>query len=151
MTNLWFAHESGELFNRGGMLYASRPGGVYAVYLWEPVYPRDLAQESDQLLGHYGSSAGGIGHLLLGNGLRLSPSLEQWTNERNIPAADLRPWTPCLISIDGAYQLALVHDFDDARVYATTWASQHLTVLTPTTDPPPALLHHDDLTVTSRD
>lgn len=127
------------------MLYAARSGAAWAVLLMELVYPDDLEQESDQLLGHYGASAHGVGHLLLGVDVQLSPSLEQWASAQHVPAAQLGSWVPCLVSIDGAAQLALARDFDDLRVFATTWAGQHVTILTPSTEDIVTLVRRDDL------
>ena len=142
---LWFDRNLGDVFRRGTTLYASPPGAVWAVMLTELVFPGDLEQESKQLLGLYGASAGGAGHLLLGDGVQLPPTLERWATVPDVPAAQLGSWVACLVSIDGAEQLALSRDFQGSRVFATTWSGRHLTVLVPSAETTVALRHRSDV------
>ncbi|HEY0487689.1 MAG TPA: hypothetical protein VGD72_15690 [Mycobacteriales bacterium] len=145
MAELWFDRELGPLSRRGSMLYTSRPDGIWAVLRAERTHPADLDQESGELLGLYGASAHGVGHLLLGDAVRLPPSLEQWSTAPTVPMAQLGSWVPRLLSIDGASQLALTRDFDGLRVFATTWSDQHLTVVAPSTESTAVLRQHDEL------
>lgn len=147
VTDLWFDRDLDDISRRGGMLYASYPGAVWAVLLSELVYPDDVEQESDQILGHFGAFAHGVGHLLLGDGVQLSASLEQWATVPNVPMAQLGSWVPCLVSIDGSAQLALHRDFDGLRVFASTWSARHLTIVTPSREVTATLVHRDDLAV----
>jgi hypothetical protein len=134
MTELWFDREFGRLSRRGAMLYASGPDGIWAVLRADRTYPADLDQESAELLGLYGASVHGIGHLLLGDDVRLPSSLEQWSTAPGLPMAQLGSWVPRLISIDEHSHLALTRDFDGLRIFATTWTDQHLTVVVPSTE-----------------
>ncbi|MCW2568156.1 MAG: hypothetical protein JWN54_2253 [Mycobacterium sp.] len=134
MTELWFDREFGRLSRRGAMLYASGPDGIWAVLRADRTYPADLDQESAELLGLYGASVHGVGHLLLGDDVRLPSSLEQWSTAPGLPMAQLGSWVPRLISIDEHSHLALTRDFDGLRIFATTWTDQHLTVVVPSTE-----------------
>jgi hypothetical protein len=145
MTELWFDREFGPLSRRGAMLYASRPDGIWAVLRTERTHPADLDQESDELLGLYGASVHGVGHLLRGDDVRLPSNLEQWSTAPSVPMAQLGSWAPCLISIDEYSHLALTRDFDGLRVFATTWTDQHLTIVVPSTESTAVLLHHQHL------
>lgn len=135
MTDLWFDDDQGRISRRGGMLYVARPDGVMAVLVTDRTFASDLAQESAELLGLYGAAAHGIGHLLLGDEIRLPRDLEQWATTPNVPAAQLGGWYPVLISIDGKACLALARSFESHCVYATTLGDSHLTVLAPTDCP----------------
>jgi hypothetical protein len=145
MTDLWFDREFGRLSRRGTMLYTTRPDGIWAVLRAERTHPDDLGQESEELLGLYGASVHGVGHLLLGDDVRLPPSLERWSTAPNVPMAQLGPWVPRLISIDEFSHLALTRDFDGLRIFATTWTDQHLTIVVPSTEPTAVLLRQEDL------
>lgn len=130
------------------MLYATRPGELWAVHrqgLAIPGVPEDLARQAGELLGDYGSQAGGTGHLLLGDGVALPPSLEKWASARDRPAAELGGWEPTLVEIDAGVHLALRRDLDDLRVFATTFGGEHLIVLTPAREEVVRLAHRDDL------
>ena len=129
------------------MLY-SCAGELWAVHrqgLAIPGVPEDLAQQARELLGDYGSLAGGTGHLLLGDGVALPPSLEKWASARDRPAAELGGWEPTLVTIDDGAHLALRRDFDDLRAFATTFGDEHLIVLTPVSEEVVRLVHRDDL------
>lgn len=148
MSDLWFDQDLGDVSRRGTMLYVSRPGEVWAVLTQDLVFPDDVGQESEQLLGHYGAAVHGIGQALLGEGCLLPPDLKRWATAADVPAAHLGGWAPGLITIGGVAQLAMRRDFNDVQVHATTWAGQHLTVLCPSALPAAAaLVQRSDLTV----
>jgi len=98
------------------------------------VYPDDLALESDQLLGHYGAGWGGIGHLLLSDGVALPPELGHWATARDVPASQLGSWVPRLVTFDGAPQVSLSRDFGTLWAFATTYAGRHVLGLAPSTE-----------------
>ena len=145
MTDLWFDRELGRLSRRGALLYAARADGIWAVLVSERTFPDDLGQESHEALGLYAASATGAGHLLLGDGVALPAELAQWSTAPTAPLSQLGPWEPCLISVNRSAQLALSHDFGGLRAWATTCADRHITALTPSSDPLPALVERDDL------
>ncbi len=131
MIDLWFA---GAVIQRpsrfDSMLYAQGPGGLFAVLARGPVFT-DLREESTDLLSHYGGNVEGVSYLLTLIPVALSPALLKWGTSREVPAADIGVGTPALISIDGAFQLALSWRFDSARAYATTYRGAHITVIAP--------------------
>jgi hypothetical protein len=142
MTDLWFDRELSDISRGGGVLYASRPGQLWAIHLTQLVHS-DTQQESTELLGLYGSAAEGIGYSLLKHGQSLPPSLEEWATARSVPAADLGGWQPTLVTIDGQAHLALTRTFETVNVFATTWNDQHVTALTPATETVAHLIHTD--------
>lgn len=142
MSDLWFDDDQDRISRRGGMLYVSRPDGVWAVLATDRTFPDDLAQESAELLGLYGAAVHGIGHLLLGDEICLPRDLEQWAMTPNLPMAQLGGWNPVLISVDGDACLALARDFGSHRVYTTTLGDSHLTVLAPADST--VILHSSD-------
>lgn len=148
MTDLWFDRNLGRLARRGGMLYVSRHAELWAVHrqgLAFPGVPDDSAQQARELLGDYGGLAGCTGHLLLGAGVALPPSLEQWGGAPDRPAAELGGWEPTLLTIDNMAYLALRRNFDDVRALATTFGGEHLSVLTPAAEDVVRLVHRDHL------
>jgi hypothetical protein len=148
VTDLWFDRDLGRLDRRGGMLYAARPGELWAVYREElavPGVPQDPAQQARELLGEYGSMLHGAGHLLVGDGVALPPSLEAWAIAQDRPAAELGGWEPSLVTVDGEAHLALRRDFGDLRFFATTFGGGHLIALTPGSQAVASLLRRDDL------
>jgi hypothetical protein len=112
------------------MLYVQGSGGLFAVLARGPVFA-DLREESTDLLSHYGGNVEAVSHLLSLIPVSLSPALLKWGTLRDVPAADIGVGTPVLISIDGAFQLALSWRFDSARAYATTYRGAHITVIAP--------------------
>jgi hypothetical protein len=131
MTDLWFEQELENISRRGALLFAVRPGGVWAVLTQELVSADDLALESGELLGLYGAAVHGVGHLLLGAGVALPTELEHWATAPDVPMAALGSWIPRVISIDGSAQLALGRDFDSLRAVATTGAGRHVLCIAP--------------------
>ena len=148
VTDLWFDRDLGRLGRRGGMLYVSRPGELWALHrriLAIPGVPDDLAQQARELLGDYGAFVGGAGFLLLFDDVTLPPELEKWSSHRDRPAAELGGWEPTLITIDDREVLALRRDFDEVRAFATTFGGEHLSVLAPASEGVVRLVHRDDL------
>lgn len=127
------------------MIYASGLDGVWAVAVTERTFRDDLVEESRELMGLYGALVHGIGHLLLSDGVSLPPKLAEWSTAPSVPLAQLGLWEPSLVSIDGASQLALTRDFDNARVFMTTHVDQHVIALSPSSELTAVLSHRDDL------
>jgi hypothetical protein len=134
MLDLWFAQGWTSVGRRGGMLYVSRPDGVWAVLIADLTFPDELTEESDHLVGHLGALVHGMGHLLLGADIDVSPSLDRWATEPTVPMADLGAWVPGLMALDGMPRLCLVREFDDLRASACVWEGKYLVALTPTTE-----------------
>lgn len=141
MSDLWFARDFGvRISRRGTMLFTSSPGEVWATIGEDLTFPDDPALESDQLLGHYGAFVGGAGYQLLGDGVQLPRELEQWSTERDRPAAELGGWQPGLMLIDGSTRLSLTREFGSLRAFASTFSGRHLLVLAPSSVAVPELV-----------
>jgi hypothetical protein len=141
MSDLWFARDPGTTVSqRGTMLFASCPGGVWATLFQDLTYADDPAAESAELLGLYGALVHGAGHLLLGDGVQLPPELEYWATAPDRPAAELGAWEPRLVLVEGSPRLFLGRNFDGVRAFASTWSGRHVIVLAPSSEALPALV-----------
>jgi hypothetical protein len=133
-NRLWFAVPPGRIratpVRLGGTNLAIDGDDVWLINVLGWSGPDPLAEDGE-VASMMGSAIESAAYVAALRGARLPAALELWGTARNVPADQIGPGSPSLVTIDGRAQLAAHWDFGPVRATYTVVQDGHLGILAP--------------------